>query len=683
MFLPTISAFLLGLATPPTARWAGSTSALTPPRSGHAAATDKKGDTYLFGGYAEYSGGKPRDVVNDLWRYSNGAWECIEPPTPRTDSTRPGPRLVSACAVVDDELLLFGGWDPETAGTGGKILDDVWALDLTKQTWSQCAPMPNGPVSRHVAANVGGSVVVHTFRCGQSVLVWDKKSRKLIEQPTTGTPPSSRGLHSGAALGEHTLILFGGAAKDGMMSDETFALDTKSWAWETLGQSSSSSSSGMGGVINSLLGRGTGGGITAPSPRAGSCASSIDGGVVVCCGAESVPGGGLNPRSDVWALLADEADVKGTAEWVRLIDDDEGPASRNAASLVPVGKDTLLLTGGWRPFVETYDDSFLLHLTTGDGNAATTTADASTPTTTSRSSTPSMSTTTNLAPPSSADTLFTEYTAAAPPIQSKLFDKCWAIVNEALELTVPNAECDASMFDGALASFVAAGPDDPSLIPEEQRALLTKLADTAASYTRLVDPSVLSWATCYRTLNKPLGAYFCGFSLWPKTDVDVPNLTLYFGSGSAVNPDRVFIRLEMVPRVDTDTDASYAVKYYEPFNERFFELLENSEFEAYVSDSAYARGALAPSGLRYFFDGSKEANLQLAADAVKELAAQWAGFVESAEVLPPKAKEEMAKRDAIIRRVAAENSPDNANRERVFGKEAFAQTKALLSGDGA
>ena len=30
--------------------------------------------------------------------------------------------------------------------------------------------------------------------------------------------------------------------------------------------------------------------------------------------------------------------------------------------------------------------------------------------------------------------------------------------------------------------------------------------------------------------------------------------------------------------------------------QRFFELLENSEFEAYVSDSAYARGALAPSG---------------------------------------------------------------------------------------
>ena len=42
----------------------------------------------------------------------------------------------------------------------------------------------------------------------------------------------------------------------------------------------------------------------------------------------------------------------------------------------------------------------------------------------------------------------------------------------------------------------------------------------------------------------------------------------------------------------------------------------------------------------------------------------------------------IARRDATIRRVAAENSPDNANREKVFGAATFAQTKALLAGDG-
>ena len=125
------------------------------------------------------------------------------------------------------------------------------------------------------------------------------------------------------------------------------------------------------------------------------------------------------------------------------------------------------------------------------------------------------------------------------------------------------------------------------------------------------------------------------------------------------------------------TDAE---KYYAPYNERFFELLQNDAFEPYVSYSAYARGALAPSGLRYFFDGTDD-NLALARDCVLELAAQWSGFVDAAAELPPDEEAVIARRDAIIRRVAADSSPDNANREKVFGAAAFAKTKALLAGD--
>jgi len=280
----------------------------------------------------------------------------------------------------------------------------------------------------------------------------------------------------------------------------------------------------------------------------------------------------------------------------------------------------------------------------------------------------------------SADSLFSRYAAAAPPVQGKLYGRCWDIVNRALVVAVPDAVDDANAFDGALEAFIAAGPDDPSLVPEEQRPLIEALSDTAASYTRLVDGQRLSYGTRYRTLCRPLGAFFCGISLWPPASVEVPNFTLYFGSGSAVNPNQLFMRLEMIPRVDTDTDAAYARKYYEPFNERFFSFLENEEFRPYVSDSAYARGALAPSGLRYFFDGS-DANVALATDAVLELAGQWARFVESAEALPAAQAAALASRDAVVRRVAAENSPDNANREKVFGTAGFARTKALLSGD--
>jgi len=285
-----------------------------------------------------------------------------------------------------------------------------------------------------------------------------------------------------------------------------------------------------------------------------------------------------------------------------------------------------------------------------------------------------------LAAHGSADDLFSRYAAAAPPVQAGLYARCWSIVDEAVQATVPGASVDASAYGGGLEAFVAAGPDDPEAVPEEQREMLGKLADTAASYVRLVDPGRLSYGTRYRTLNAPLGAYFCGISLWPRESVDVPNFTLYFGSGSAVNPDRVFLRLELVPRVDTDTDAAYAERYYAPFNDRFFAMAADPAFEAYVSDSAYARGAQAPSGLRYFFDGT-EANMEAAASAVRELAAQWSGFVDAADEVPPPRAAEIARRDAVIRRVAADSSPDNANRARVFGAEAFARTKNLLCGE--
>lgn len=137
---------------------------------------------------------------------------------------------------------------------------------------------------------------------------------------------------------------------------------------------------------------------------------------------------------------------------------------------------------------------------------------------------------------------------------------------------------------------------------------------------------------------------------------------------------RSLTRRDRLPR---GTDAE---RYYAPFNERFFELLGNDAFEPYVSDSAYARGALAPSGLRYFFDGTDD-NLALARACALELSAQWAGFVDAADELPAEAQEALARRDGLIRRVAADSSPDNANREKVFGASAFAKTKALLAGD--
>lgn len=176
-----------------------------------------------------------------------------------------------------------------------------------------------------------------TFRCTESVLVWDPKARALREQRTYGAAPSSRGLHAAAAADDHTLVVFGGAAKDGTMCNDAFALDTRTWKWRQLSAGSAK----------------------APSARAGACAAPLPGGggIVVCCGAGQGDGG-LVPRADVWALTLD-------GEWSMILGEDApgAPGARNAATLTPIcTAGSLLLHGGWRPFVSTYHDSHLLKL---------------------------------------------------------------------------------------------------------------------------------------------------------------------------------------------------------------------------------------------------------------------------------------------------------------------------------
>ena len=109
----------------------------------------------------------------------------------------------------------------------------------------------------------------------------------------------------------------------------------------------------------------------------------------------------------------------------------------------------------------------------------------------------------------------------------------------------------------------------------------------------------------------------------------------------------------------------------------------DARFRPYVSSSPYARGCLAPSGVRGFFDGADAAAVAKARSAAVDLAALWAAQPAAAAPLPAAAAAAMADRDAAVRRVAADSSPDNANRALVYGADLFAKTKDLLAGADA
>jgi N-acetylneuraminic acid mutarotase len=330
---------------PPKAEWISLTpwSNIQPPRSGHVAFTAKD-RLFLFGGYAEDED-LHRYVTNDLWEWKDGGWEKQKP------SGDAHPRLVSSSVVMNDSAYIMGGWDPQTEGTGGVILNTVNKLSLAEDTlsWTElAAELPDGPASRHVAlAYKKNKAFLHNHRCDDHVWVFDGDEESFSKQLTKGTAPTSRGLHAATMANSNTAVIFGGAAKDGIMSNEAFLLNTDTWSWtpiETEGD--------------------------CPSPRAGAClACYSDSCVLLFGGAESSFEAGLVPKGDVWALEFDSETGKG--EWTQLLPDEQdsgGPEPRNAATLSKIdaiddrGGKYYLLTGGWAPFRKTWNDCFVLRV---------------------------------------------------------------------------------------------------------------------------------------------------------------------------------------------------------------------------------------------------------------------------------------------------------------------------------
>lgn len=188
-----------------------------------------------------------------------------------------------------------------------------------------------------------------------------------------------RGLHCTAPLdgggATKAVVVFDGAEKDGMMSNESFALDVTTWKWTKL-----DCAGGDDGI---------------PSPRAGACLSPLDKILVLLFGGATPGNGKLLSLNDVWALHVDME--RGEGKWQCLAshrggvdeteDDSMCPPGRNAHTLSPIDPENLLpkeliglssqdlddeksayflLQGGLYPFWESYNDVFLLRVTSAN-----------------------------------------------------------------------------------------------------------------------------------------------------------------------------------------------------------------------------------------------------------------------------------------------------------------------------
>jgi hypothetical protein len=306
----------------------------------------------VFGGYAEdedvdLDASPPsnyhRYTVNDLWQWKEKKWNKISP-APGGDI--PAPRLVAAAACLGKHCYLFGGWNSDAIDPSQVFLDTVHELDLDSFRWKLlAAKLPDGPSSRHVAVTIDAErIILHTHRCLDFVYVWDGEA--FLKQPTTGPCPSPRGLHAACHVADNQVIIFGGAAQDGTMSNEVFSLDTRTWEWTKLHISGKS-----------------------PSPRAAPCLVCVDNyRMLLYGGAQYEVDGGLEANGDVWLLDLERL------TWECLIPstDSTAPPPRNAAALLPINQTgefcgEFLPSGGWAPFRETWNDCHLLRITADNG----------------------------------------------------------------------------------------------------------------------------------------------------------------------------------------------------------------------------------------------------------------------------------------------------------------------------
>lgn len=323
-----------GPASQSNGTWSSIVTGAAPKVSGHAAAVDANGRTWLFGGLTG-SAGSP--TVNDLWRYEGGAWLKMQ-----TKNDGPGPRMYVAGSILGNSMYLVGGWDPEAPGSGGTFKDEIWRLDLDTLEWSPMEPIPFGPVSRHTACTVGSRIVVHTFK-GIFTIETDGK---IVERPTTNEGPLGVSMMAAAPLGDDTMLLFGGSTKSQGMTADVWRLDANKWEWTKL--------------VPSQLG-------PMPTPRASSAAAAYGKDRMVVFGGAGLGGGGyeggygLVPFPETWVLRVDaDFAVWDKVEQVASI----MPKGRVAASLSPLPDgQSFLLQGGWDPkSKDTYDEPWVLKL---------------------------------------------------------------------------------------------------------------------------------------------------------------------------------------------------------------------------------------------------------------------------------------------------------------------------------
>ncbi|MBD0261239.1 MAG: red chlorophyll catabolite reductase [Tolypothrix sp. Co-bin9] len=166
-----------------------------------------------------------------------------------------------------------------------------------------------------------------------------------------------------------------------------------------------------------------------------------------------------------------------------------------------------------------------------------------------------------------------------------------------------------------------------------------------------------------RLCNPKLGFSHMRLIIWLGPHVRVPHLAYAF----ATIP-HLFFYMDYIPRSDLFTDLDYLDRYYEPANQTYLTLLENSRLEAHISKNVYMRQAQSPTSLCYTSKVLDE-TFPLVRTVAHEMMDRWLTWIDEAESVAENERAGLSERDLIVLRAIAERDPDNKIGVQLLGEE--------------
>jgi N-acetylneuraminic acid mutarotase len=170
-------------------------------------------------------------------------WQKIE------YSGTPGPRAAHSFDVLDNKIVVFGGWN------GRKALNDLHIFDFQTETWTQSEATPETPSARNNHATVvfDNKLFVHgghdgtkwlsdmyILSCSQSSQEDSVEQRSFADNltwsraQTSGVHPSPRACHTMSRVGRKIYLFGGYNGSVCYTAIEILDLDTMTWIQPTV-----------------------------------------------------------------------------------------------------------------------------------------------------------------------------------------------------------------------------------------------------------------------------------------------------------------------------------------------------------------------------------------------------------------------------------------------------------------